>query len=889
MPEFPSFKQLVESASVNDLIKEHQKYLAHTPKEKLADHMILVSGYFLKITEAHGLEPLLDKLFLKISNGDTQSAFIIKRLFWDTILYHDFGKVNENFQKVKMGNPLFPLSRSNGIESQHSILSAYIFLIHQYSNKEVEQAACSNTKLLSLIAFFAHNIVRHHSSHLDDISDRKTFQKLTEELCSKLTSYLGIFNKEANSSNLTLHQLSSLLEFDLPFEWFLLIRLNFSLLTAADYYATSHYYGNWKIPYQEFGTFISEQKARHYQNLKTSHAHNKYLYEHHDIIQAINLDELKTKSPENLNRLRTKMAAEVLQNVRSYSSDRLFYIEAPTGGGKTNMAFIAAQELLIANPELNKAYYVFPFTTLITQTKQYAQETLGLLRDEFIELHSKAPLKEKEENEAEQDGLYGETQLDDIHNLFANYPYVFLSHIRFFDILKANDKSCIYLLHRLANSVVVIDEVQAYNPLLWDKMAYLLNEHAKNLNIRFVVMSATLPKIGDLTEAPFQYLLPDAINRFFTNPNFSERVTFNDELTKVSQTKKDAREDYLEVLANKIHDKAEAYRDKNGSVKIIVEFIFKKSTTEFLETAKVIFFDYIILVLSGTVLEPRRKEIINYLKSQKALGQNILLVTTQVVEAGVDIDMDLGFKNRSIIDSEEQLAGRVNRNVKKEDCAVYLFDLDDASVIYGEDLRYKEWKKGLEEDYLSILQTKRFDKVYDRIKIFLAETNKQKNMGGTLTLYKYKHENMNFPGVDEDFRLIEQKNTTVFVPLKLPLFLENTNEKEPLFTESQIRFLNERGMITENHISGVSVFDLYKKIVTSRGQNFSDKKREIQSIQAIMSLFSFSLFSESKLVKELENGGNPIEFGYLYLVTHKEVYDYTLGLLDKKFSNLIFL
>ncbi len=51
------------------------------------------------------------------------------------------------------------------------------------------------------------------------------------------------------------------------------------------------------------------------------------------------------------------MAAEVITNVRANAGNRLFYIEAPTGGGKTNMAFIATMEMLQANPELNKVFY----------------------------------------------------------------------------------------------------------------------------------------------------------------------------------------------------------------------------------------------------------------------------------------------------------------------------------------------------------------------------------------------------------------------------------------------------------------------------------------------------------------------------------------------------
>ena len=112
-------------------------------------------------------------------------------------------------------------------------------------------------------------------------------------------------------------------------------------------------------------------------------------------------------------------------------------------------------------------------------------------------------------------------------------------------------------------------------------------------------------------------------------------------------------------LADFVLGKSVEYRDKpgkNGTVHTIIEFITKKSAAEFYAfiQEKEPFFDEVFL-LSGTILEPRRREIINELKNPLSRKKNILLITTQVVEAGVDIDMDLGFKNISLIDSDEQL------------------------------------------------------------------------------------------------------------------------------------------------------------------------------------------------------------------------------------------
>jgi CRISPR-associated endonuclease/helicase Cas3 len=884
-----TFREIVERISVAKLLKGHDQYLAHTPDELVASHMELVTVYFVDLVDKHQLDPLIDRVCLNVAKNDLELAGEIKRIFWETILYHDFGKVNPNFQK-KLNNARFISSIENNIDSQHSILSAFIFLMHQYSKKGFPKS------LITLTGCFAHNIVRHHSPHLDDISSKKTFTQLSGETCQKLAVYLDLFDKPHIPALISLlpKLAANALELKgLTFDHFFLIRLNFSLLTAADYYATSHYCSKWKNNYQEFGVLTNDQKKQHYQNLLTTQAHNKALFENHEDFLNRPLAQLQGKSNNNLNMLRSKMAAEVINQVRQFSSEKLFYIEAPTGGGKTNMAFIATMELLEANQELNKVFYVFPFTTLITQTLKAAKETMGLLPEEWIELHGKAAWKQKEDLERKEDGLFGERRLDDIHNQFVNYPYTFLSHVRFFDILKANDKSSIYLMHRLANSVVVIDEVQAYNPELWDKMAYLLNEYAEALNIRFIVMSATLPKIGDLAEAHFRNLIPNAIAHYFINPNFAERVSFSDELLERKQPKKEERQEYLNWLMDKIFTKSESYRAKNGQVRTIVEFIFKKSATEFADMAKSRFDDYLIYVLSGTILEPQRRKIIHALKNKNNKSKNILLISTQVVEAGVDIDMDLGFKNRSIIDSEEQLAGRVNRNVNKTDCTVFLFDLDDAGVIYKNDRRYKDQKIYLTDvDYFEILRTKRFDLLYDKVKSYLQATNQEKQLRGTLSEYRDSLiAQLNFPEIDKEFKLIDQTNTTVFVPLDLKAWVLNEkNEKEQIFTEQQIRFLKDHGVnMVNEHLSGEEVFELYKRLISEQAEDFGEKKRYLKILQSIMSMFTFPLFSQSKVVDQLISGGNFDTYGFLYLVSYKEIYDKKTGLLDQKLKDLIFI
>ncbi|MCB9001307.1 MAG: DEAD/DEAH box helicase [Bacteroidales bacterium] len=120
--------------------------------------------------------------------------------------------------------------------------------------------------------------------------------------------------------------------------------------------------------------------------------------------------------------------------MKKNTDKNLFYIEAPTGGGKTNVSMLALTELLKTDNSLQKVFYVFPFTTLITQTYQSLKDTLGLSDSELAEVHSKAAI---------QTGKYENDYLNYLDGLFMNYPITLLSHIRFFDVLKTNEKEII--------------------------------------------------------------------------------------------------------------------------------------------------------------------------------------------------------------------------------------------------------------------------------------------------------------------------------------------------------------------------------------------------------------------------------------------------------------
>lgn len=867
-------------------------YYAHlsndkSVKESLFEHSELVSAYSLKLIEAHGLEVLLDSLIDELMmllpvKDEMGCGNQLKEVFLAAIVYHDLGKVNPNFQVLKMDNDLFNQNKKLTFQSNHSLLGAYlfssIFFKKAFENKKLDE----DEKLILYfsILLFAGAIIKHHNPTIDltlefdnqQIDDCYSFLEtyrifLDENFCSSFylgaNDIFGEFRVMVDKS-------------EVYFNLFATTKLLYSLLTASDFYATSEFMT--KIKVNEFGILSRKEKEILIERFKTVKPYNKDLYSNLEHYQSIPFEKLTERNNQNLNILRQKLTAEMILNLREHSENRCFYLEAPTGAGKTNSSLAFATELMNVDSSLNKVFYVFPFTTLITQTFKSIKETLEIDNNTIIQLHSKAGFHEK------GDGAYGNEKRLYLDNLFVNYPIALLSHVRFFDILKGNEKESNYLLHRLCNSVVIIDEIQTYNPEHWDKIVYFLANYAQLFNIRVLIMSATLPKIDALHENLKGLFISLILNRdqYFSNQNFAGRVSFDFTLADKKRPENEEKENYLIELSDLMIEKAEQYASSNEeNVKVLIEFITKKTAALFFSIINKDsrFEEYKILLLSGDILEFRRNQIINSIKEQEY--SKVIVVSTQVVEAGVDIDMDLGFKDRSLIDSDEQLAGRINRNASKDNCVVYLFDCDKTSTIYGSDSRYKvqQTDKDIFDDYKEILVKKQFQALYE--KVFEEKRKKMKsNLFAAGHYYQY-FEDFNFQKLHYEFKLIENNDSQqLFIPISIPVsFFENRTDLERM------------DVLTDNgeNVDGSKIFDFYEKLIRCEIDDFVSKQIEMKKLGSILSQFSISVYKKQldTISTFLDPGKD--KYGFKYLLNWDICYSPEYGFDSKKIDTSIFI
>ncbi len=774
------------------------RYLAHPPEETLAEHADLTLKYFEKIVNVKHLESLIDGLIEKI---DTKHFTLIKEMFVNAVYLHDIGKKNPFFQAKKMQNEHFKDYMESSQSSAHSPISAELYIAY-FQKKLSDFRRIEKYRLQLMLYSFAYQISKHHG-HL---------------------SVFEAFKKEDSIAKTFWHYLDKI---EIPhFEFYILNKLLFSLLISSDYYATTEYMT--KIKTDEFGIFSQEQKTILREKFDT-------------FLQGFG-------KPTGINKLRNEIFHEA-QNTLLKNIDRhIYYLEAPTGSGKTITSINLALTLLNRYDNINKLFYIFPFNTLVEQTKNVFDDIFQeTLQTEVI--NSLTPVSVDDRVQEEEETKYQNAY---INRLFYHYPAIITTHVNFFNILFGTSKDDNFTLWQLANSVIIIDEIQSYNNNLWWYMVEFFDKYAALLNMKIIIMSATLPKLDSLLQKRDNFvdlIDPESRDKFFQSPWFKERVKIDYRLLEEGKIDLARIDTFFEEV-------------RGDNRKILFEFIKKQSAREFYNLLKEKY-DF-VYELSGDDNKAYRQLIINKTKSD----QPIIVIATQVIEAGVDIDMDIGFKDISTLDSEEQFMGRINRSCKKSGAKVYFFNKDDASMIYrgdnrlGFDLRQKK--------YQDILREKNFDLYYHEV----LENIKQKGLrfeNGTVTTkeeFDRNVQNLNFQEISKTMTLINSKNFTLYFPFKIDLSLyEGVKE----FTDIDPCFL------TDDFLDGQKVWEKYLKLNTI--ENFSEQAIKRSHIQSLMQFFTFTI------IKYNENSrpcvGEEIG-GYYYIA------DYELFINEGKFDRVAY-
>lgn len=808
----------VDLFNIEESVSNLDKFYAHTRedghKEKLKEHMDLVYSYFLKVVKVKNLDDVflnLEKSFFKESEPSRVKLW--KEMICNAIYLHDLGKINRNFQRLKMDNKIFKISEETD-DYKHSMLSSILYFNHYI--REVFKVKGEDGKLLLVFLYINSYVISKHHGQLaefDEFKDEllrslKNYLEVRNEIFPNFITEISIATKHLESRfNRDLNSFLDKFSKTLGMELYIYSKLLSSLLTTSDFYATSEYENQKEISY--FGTL--ENSKEYYEIYKASEKY-KNIQRHRAYLNGIGEKVFKDK---DINRLRSEMFIEVEDNITKNIEKNIFYLEAPTGSGKTMTSVNLAFKLLEKDKKLNKIFYIFPFNTLVEQTNKSLEEIFikePRFKESISIINSVTPIKTIDENEDNKnvkiEGLKRTIDYESslLSRQFVHYPIILTTHVNFFSYLFGTSREDSFPLTHLANSVVIIDEIQSYRNILWKEIITFLESYSKLLNIKIIIMSATLPRLEDIGkgEGSCSYLIENR-DKYYNSALFRDRVKLDFSLL-------DVKEDIQDRLYEKVKEVS-----KNKK-KVVVEFISKSSANKFFN--KLVEEECIskdILLITGDDNKLEREKIISKVKSSK--DYECILVATQVIEAGVDIDMDAGFKDISILDAEEQFLGRINRSCMKDDSIVYFFNMDKADQIYKEDLRKNIVFTLLNEEIREILLSKIFPKYYDKIN---TEIETQKKANNKYNFSKFINDSvgrLNFKEVKNKMKLIDddRKDYTVF-------------------------FTREVTLKDGSLLKGEDVWEEYKNLLKDNTLEYSEKKVKLSIINEKVSYFTYKVY-----------------------------------------------
>jgi CRISPR-associated endonuclease/helicase Cas3 len=565
-------------------------------------------------------------------------------------LLHDFGKATKYFQDYLQGKKV------DDFKKHHSLLSSIVTFnfVSEYLERH-----CSyiDTNLLNFLKVVSYILVKDHHSDLDDFLNelsQSDFEQLKDLVNSidneKLNALVKNLNQEIplnlGQLNFDKQELFNFIErfeskrLELksflrsltrnstnPFQYYFLTNLMFSSLLESD---------------------------------KVDAAVREEVVVNSFVVKEDGIKKYKETLPResDISTIREQVFRDAERNFQEIINKepipRVFFVTLPTGLGKTligfNLANILRNKIISEQSIYYRIIYALPFINIIDQNAQTIED---ILRMQFREINTDLLLKHHHLSEIsyKTEEKFYDTGAADILMETWQSNIIVTTFVQLFHTLISNKSSMLMKFNKLSHSIIILDEVQAIPLQYWRIIDKLLYEALEKLDSYAIIMTATKPILFsngiDVVQAP------QIGSRYILDANTYFGIQSMEEFLDKFEIKPD--KSYMFVL-NTIEEAKKFY-------KFLSQRIVREKLT----------------FLSSHVVP---KERLNRVKEIKQ-GKYKFLVTTQIVEAGVDIDFDVVVRDFAPLDSVIQSAGRCNRNFIKEQGIVYVTKLRDEKRFYS--------------------------------------------------------------------------------------------------------------------------------------------------------------------------------------------------------------
>ncbi len=290
--------------------------------------------------------------------------------------------------------------------------------------------------------------------------------------------------------------------------------------------------------------------------------------------------------------------------------------------------------------KMDRVIYVIPYNSIIEQNASKFKEILG--EENVLEHHSSFSYDD-EKGEPQTDKLIVKQRLATEN---WDMPVIVTTNVQFFESAFANKTSKCRKLHNIANSVIIFDEAQMLPTQYLLPCVRAIAELVHNYNCTAVLCSATQPALGGL--------FPKELISCELCDNISELYEYF-KRTKI-------------IALGELEDAELAKRLNTESRALCIVNTRKQAQNIF----KLLKNDGSYHL--STLMYPRhRKDILQEIKKRLKDGLPCRVISTSLIEAGVDVDFPVVYRAEAGLDSEIQAAGRCNREGKQRESPVYIF------------------------------------------------------------------------------------------------------------------------------------------------------------------------------------------------------------------------
>lgn len=432
-------------------------------------------------------------------------------------------------------------------------------------------------------------------------------------------------------------------------------RLLLSVLIDADWEATTDFMN-------DVDTLSKRNETDHRKIFaKAGENFEAYMQEKHRSIRLSDLTDREREIMEG----RDQLQKECREFARHPAG--IYCLPIPTGGGKTLSSLAYALEYCRQHPETERIIYVSPYISITEQNAKVFREAIG--QEEWILEHHSSVVK---------DTTNGDYQQEDYRkNRFAQQdinweePFICTTFVQFMNTLFSDQSRSIRRMHKLVNSVIIIDEVQSMPVKCVHTFNQMMNFLNAVCNADIILCTATQPALGDalypVCYSEPKYMIKNAAD-WFTRfervkihvPELGQKYTFDS-------------------LGNEIKCQLVRYRS------ILVILNTKSAVGKLYDILKE-FPVHVEYLTTNLCAEHRSDKIEAIKKKLRKEQERVIVVSTNLIEAGVDISFECVYRSMTGLDSLAQSAGLCNRNGEMKYGVLKLIQLEGENTGNMEEL-----------------------------------------------------------------------------------------------------------------------------------------------------------------------------------------------------------